>query len=279
MAFERYIEIIVGPKDGQGFKITDLYMEFTVEKTQEQEPNTGTIKIYNLSENTSSHVCVAGNHITLKAGYKDETIAALFFGDVVKGERKRMQNEYVTELEVKESRTAVMASQVSISYDKNTEATPIIQALIDAIGLPSVGIENVPSDAKYPGGFSDIGNACDILNMVLNKFNLSFTIQNEQLYIIKHGEVVENTGLLLNKDTGLLTLPQPISDKIGDSDIESEASNKWSFRAMLFPELIPGAGCKLESSTYNGELLITRATFKGNNQLGDFYVECEGINV
>ncbi|MDR2150135.1 MAG: hypothetical protein LBO67_04840 [Spirochaetaceae bacterium] len=279
MAFERYIEIVVGPKGGQGFKITDLYIEFTVEKTQEQEPNTGTIKIYNLSENTSSQVCVAGNHITLKAGYKDETIAALFFGDVVKGQRKRMQTDYVTELAVKESRTAVMASQVSISYDKNIEATTIIQALIDAIGLPSVGIENVPSDAQYPGGFSDIGNACDILTTVLNKFDLTFTIQNEQLYIIKPGEIVETTGLVLNKDTGLLTLPQPISDKTGDSDIESEASNKWSFKALLFPELIPGAGCKVESSTYNGELLIMRATFKGDNRVGDFYVECEGISV
>ncbi|MDR0473580.1 MAG: hypothetical protein LBH43_07920, partial [Treponema sp.] len=75
MAFMRYVEVTVGPKNGTGFKIDGLKISFHIEKTDSSEPNKSTIKIYNLTQETSSKVTVADNHIQLRAGYKDETVA------------------------------------------------------------------------------------------------------------------------------------------------------------------------------------------------------------
>jgi hypothetical protein len=275
MAFLRHVEVTVGPKEGEGFKIDGLKIAFSIEKTDSTDPNKGKIQIYNLSAATSAKVTVAGNHITLKAGYEDETIAAIFFGDVLSGERKRSGNEYVTELEVFDSRAAVMASQVSVSYAKETEASTIVQAFLDAIGKPYKGADLVPTGEKYPHGYAYIGMATDGLRNVLNRYNLTYTIQNEMLYIMKPGEATETTGLKLSFKTGLLTNPQPVSDKTGDADEKIEAANRWKFSTMLFPELNPGAACKIESDTLNGDVKVKNATFSGDNWDGDFRIDIE----
>jgi hypothetical protein len=275
MAFIRHVEAIIGPKGGNGVKINGLKIAFSIEKTDKPEPNTSKIQIYNLSKDTHNQISVAGNHCTLKAGYTDETIAAIFFGDVVKGTRTKSGTDYITELEVKDGRAAIMAGQVSVSYAKDTEALTIVQEMIDAIGLPSKGTENIPSGAKYPSAYSGIGQAADILREVLNKFDLKHTIQNEMLYIIKPGEATENTGLKLTPETGLLTIPQPVSDKTKEEDTEAKAENKWTFKTLLFPELIPGAACKV--ATLDGAVQITKTVFSGDNWNGDFIAEIEGV--
>jgi hypothetical protein len=275
MAFIRQVEATIGPKGGEGVKINGLKIAFEIEKTDKPDSNTAKMQIYNLSKDTHDKIAVAGNHCALKAGYADETITAILFGDVVKCTRKKSGTDYITEIEVKDGRVAVMAGQVSISYAKDTDALTIAQDLIDAIGLPSKGTELIPSDAKYPGSFSDIGQAADILRKVLNKYDLKYTIQNEMIYILKEGEAAESTGLRLAPETGLLTIPQPVSDKTEETDTTKEAVNKWAFRTMLFPQLIPGAACKVESSSITTEMKITKAKFTGDNWLSDFAIDIE----
>ena len=277
MAFIRVVEAIIGPKGGNGVKINGLKIAFNIEKTDAPEPNTSKIQIYNLSIDTHNKVSVAGNHCTLKAGYKDETVAAIFFGDVVKGTRTKSGGDYVTELEVKDGRIALQSGQVSVSYAKDTDALTIVQDMIDAIGLPSKGTDNIPIGAKYPGAFSDIGQAADILREVLNKFDLMYTVQNEMIYIMKPDEAAESTGLKLTVETGLLTIPQSVSDKTEEEDTKADAKNKWTFKTLLFPELIPGAACAVESSTLNGEVKITKTVFSGDNWDGEFIAEIEGV--
>jgi hypothetical protein len=117
--------------------------------------------------------------------------------------------------------------------------------------------------------------ATDGLRGVLNHFGLTYTIQNEMLYIIKPGEAADSIGLLLSPATGLLTTPQPVSDKTGVDDEEAEPANRWKFTTMLFPQLLPGAACKVESSTLNSEVIIDKAVFSGDNWTGDFKIDLE----
>ena len=97
------------------------------------------------------------------------------------------------------------------------------------------------------------------------------------LYIKGPDQSIDNLGLRLTKDTGLLTLPTHISDKTDSSTIDQTTSNKWKFNTMLFPQLMPGAVCKVESSTLNANIMIEEATFKGTNFDGDFIVEVKGV--
>lgn len=279
MAFMRQVEVTIGPKGSNGKKIDGLKIGFKIEKTDKPDPNTSKIQIYNLSEKTHNEICVTGNHCILKAGYKDEKVTAIFFGDVVKGTRTKSGNDYITELEVKDGRTALFAGQVQVSYDKGTDSATIVQDMINAIGLPAKGVDLVKG--SYPESYSGIGQAFEILKEVLNDEDppLRYTIQNEMIYILNGEDPAESTGLKLAVESGLLTIPQPLVDKTQDPDTAKDAANGWSFNTLLFPELIPGASCEVESSTLNGVVRITKTVFSGDNWDGEFIAEIEGVAV
>jgi hypothetical protein len=44
---------------------------------------------------------------------------------------------------------------------------------------------------------------------------------------------------------------------------------------MLFPQLIPGAACSVEASTFKGEVVIKKAHYTGSNWDGDFKIDIE----
>lgn len=275
MAFMRQVEVIAGLANGEGIRIDGLKIGFHIEKSDSPDLNTSTIKIYNLSAETSSQIAVADNHIQLRAGYMDESIRTIFFGTVLYGKRYRSGIWFVTELQVQDGRAAVMGGHISVSFSKDVEATTVVQAFLDAIGLPFKGLENIPSGERYPYGFAHIGMASDGLRKVLNRFDLTYTIQNEMLYILKPGQEAERTGLRLTAETGLLTIPQPVSDKTGVANFSAEPPNAWQFSTLLFPELLPGAACSLESSSFTGEVFIYKAIYEGDNWDGDFRIDIE----
>lgn len=275
MAFLRQIEVLIGAKGKPGSKIDNLRISFEIEKTQKSENNTGKIKIYNLSKDTHNKISVAGLHCILRAGYNDESIRSILFGNIVRGTRTKSGTEYITELEVKDGREAVMNGHVSVSYGKGTEARVIAQDMLNVMALPYKGIENIPADAVYSGAFSEIGLASDILKKILNRFNLYYTIQNEMVYIMTEEKEVESTGLLLSPETGLLTIPCPVSDKTSDDDNKTEAGNEWTFRTLLFPQLSPGVACVVKSPEIglNSTMKVEKAKFVGDNYGQDFYID------
>lgn len=279
MAFNRQVELLVGTKNNEGLKITQLKIDFEVKKTTASgtKTNNAKIKVYNCNEGTAKALCTAGNHCILKAGYEDEVVTTILLGDIVKGEKKKDGVNTVIELEVADGRNQVMQGNISVSYGKDTDVATVVQAFTDVLGFPVKGTENIPSGEKYAHGYSFIGMATDGLKQVLNKVALTYTIQNEMLYIKGPDQSIDNLGLRLTKDTGLLTLPTHISDKTDSSTIDQTTSNKWKFNTMLFPQLMPGAVCKVESSTLNANIMIEEATFKGTNFDGDFIVEVKGV--
>lgn len=279
MAFKRVVEVIIGPKNGKGELISELRIGFKIERTDSSTPNKASIKIYNLSKDTHNKISSAGNHLTLRAGYADESVAAICFGDVVSARRTKEGMDYVTEIEAYDGRTASVGTLVSVSFAEKTNAKTVAKAFTDALGLAVKGEKNIPPGLKYDGGFAFIGAATEGLSQVLNRAGLVFTIQNEMLYIGKKGEAFEKTGLELSAETGLLTVPQPVKDKSADATVNSDAASRWEFSTMLFPEIIPGAACNVKSSTLNGAVKICKAVYTGDNWTGDFRVDVEAEQV
>jgi hypothetical protein len=83
MGYMRSIEVIVEPKNGDTVIIEELRITFYIERSDSALPNISIIRIWNLTEDTSSKVTSADNRIRLRAVYKDETVGTLFFGTVI----------------------------------------------------------------------------------------------------------------------------------------------------------------------------------------------------
>lgn len=279
MAFGRKVSVLVGAKGSETKEISELKIEFEVAKTAETgtKTNNAKVKIYNCNGDTEAALCAAGNHLILKAGYEDEVVSTVIIGDIVKGERRRSGNDTYVEVEVSDGREAMMNGQVSLSYATETDVATVVQGFTDVLAFPVKGTDKIPSGEKYMHGYSFIGMATDGLTQALNRVGLTYTVQNEMLYIREPGEETEDSGLELSPESGLLTLPCHVSDKGNTAEITEETKNRWKFTAMLFPQLMPSATCKVKSSTLNSNIIIEQATFKGDNWDGEFVVEIIGV--
>ena len=274
MAFQRYVGLSVTTKDGGSVKVDDLRIDFDIERTDTREANRAVVRVYNLTNETSSQITEADGHILLRAGYKDEATGTIFTGDILRGTRTYEGNDYITTIEAYDGRSAVMGGFVSLSYAPGTDALTVAQDLLAATGLAHKGSDLIPS-GQYAHGWCFIGMAADGLREVLARFGLSYTVQDETLCIFEPGKESEDTGLTLEEGGDLLTLPQPVSDKTAEGDISSEAANRWAFGAKINPQLVPGAAVRIDSPTFRGEVVIREARLSGSNMDGDFREDIE----
>ncbi len=278
MAFQRNCELNVSTKGGDTVKISDLRIDFDIERGYAPEENRALIRIYNLTKETSAAITEADGHALLRAGYKDESTGAIFSGDILRGWREWVGNDYVTVIEAYDGRTSVMGGQVSLSYAPGTDALTVAQALLGAVGLPYKGTDLIPG-GQYAHGYCYIGMGTDGLEELLARYGLIYTVQDETLYIMQPGAAAEDTGLTLKEGGALLSLPQPVSDKTDTDDIGADAPNRWAFGAKLNPQLVPGASVSVEASTFKGGLVIKTARSTGSNMDGDFRVDIEAESV
>lgn len=266
MAFSRIVEVSIGPTGQLGTTIRDLRITFSINKTQAESENTAEIMIYNLKKETADKVGVEGNKVILRAGYEDEGVKNLFFGDITRVQNKKEGTETVLTIEAKDGVESVVDSNIILSYDAGTLVKTVIDEITNTIGLP-IGNQIIYPTTIYNNGYAFIGKATVALTEVLNFINKKWTIQNEQLIIYEDGETILNTGLKLTSSTGLIGQPEKLVDEDGII--------KWNVQSLLFPQLVPGSQIEISSDAVNGFFNIETSAFSGDNFDSDFAVTCE----
>lgn len=83
---------------GELFFITDLRINFKVEKSLVGYPNLANIKIYNLSESSRNKIEKEGLKILLYAGYEDTSVPLLFDGDIINVVHLKNGTDWISEL-------------------------------------------------------------------------------------------------------------------------------------------------------------------------------------
>lgn len=266
MAFQRFVELNVTTKDGESIKINDLRIDFDIERTDSAQNNRAVIRVFNLTKETSAKISETGGRVLLRAGYKDEAVGTIFTGDIERGGRERVENDYITTIEVYDGKTAVMGGFVSLSYAVDTSALTVVQALLKAIHLAYKGTDLVPDGAKYEHGFCFIGQATEGLSIVLARYALHYTIQDETLYIFQDGKEAEKSELTAEEGGDLLTLPQILNDG---------KANWYAFSMKLNAQIFPCALMSITSSTFKGDVIIRSMQCIGSNMDGDFRADIE----
>jgi hypothetical protein len=277
MAFNRVIELTSGAPGETGVVLRDLYMSFDVEKFSDASQNTIKVSVHNLSSASASRVRRAGNRLILRAGYADEVIAALGFGDVVYSTYKRDDADMVLELEARDGHQELSAAVISISRESGTAVRDVLTAMTDQLGLPVVGLGNVSATERYVNGFAFCGPVREGLAQVCGRLGLTYSVQNKQLVILGPASTSDVLGLHLTPDTGLLSL-EPVEDKENAPD-ESAALSRWNLRALLFPQIVPGARLKIVNERVQGYFRVESSKFSGDNRDDDFVVDAEIVDL
>ena len=276
MAFNRLIELQIGIPGEIGIVIKDLRISFNVEKTDTESANKAEIQIYNLTDDTSNKIGKAGNFVIIKAGYIDEGINNLFFGNVTYSLSKKAGTEKILQIQAVDGVNNIQDINITVTYNAGTTIQKIFNDMVLLYGLPLTNT-NLILPGQYVNGYSFTGKVKDALSQVLGRLNLSWTIQNNQLVVIESDKAIERTGLLISPNTGLIGSPEILIDT--DTEPTEEPPVKYKIKCLLFPQLFPGVEFKLQSEKVNGTFKIETAKFTGDNYEGDFICELEAVQI
>jgi hypothetical protein len=225
MLFDRVYKLQVGKAGGEGVEITDLKITFDIQKTTKKNPNTGTIKVWNLTEKTRKQLEQPDTKCILYAGYKDDAGALLIFsGGVTHAWSKIDGADIVTEFELGDGTQEMRDTTISVGYAQKVKSKTVLNDVSQKMGLPLTLPGNAP-EREWQHGLSYHGPATGLLDKVTKGTGLEWSVQNGSLQVLEQGMVTTRQGIELAVDSGLIYSPERIrKSKTGTKQKDANAS-------------------------------------------------------
>jgi len=239
--FNRSASVEITTNSNSIIRIRGLRIVFDVDKTEGKNPNTSRIEIYNLSEETRNTLRDISKNVTLFAGYTDENGEELLFtGDITNISHQIVKPEIITLFEASDGKESTDKTKIAISQLEKTNGRNVLQRILAQFDIGNNLNQIVFDDKTYQVGFSFVGLAKDALDKVTKFLDLSWSVQNNQINLVKFDSNDETGIVFLTEATGLLSSPQRLS---GESRKAKDKSKKnkpgWRLSTLLIPSINP----------------------------------------
>lgn len=195
------------------FVFTENQMSFNIKKTDKKDKNQSTFKIYNTNREFSSFLEQnQGKDVTVAfwGGYfpptGDISIKKLFNGTVSYYLDTFNETERIVELVCQEGAVITSESKTARSYREGTPINTIIDDLVKDLNVTQSKIEKLDNNTVLESSQSFNGNTADILQTVLDKYRMNYTIgDNNSIEIISPDKHFKSNYVpLINTETGLI---------------------------------------------------------------------------
>jgi len=213
-------------------ELSNFRVKFEVRQGALQNPNTASIRVYNLSKATAEKIAGAKSEfkgLTLSAGYQGAS-GLIYKGSIVQSFNGR-ENPTDTFTQFFCQGGDRPYNWAYVNKTLKAGATPkdmfsVCYSAMKPFGITSAVIpDNFGGGLKYPRAISMFGMAKDYLRTLAQSNNCVWSIQNDVLHMMpKDGSYIEGGTIVLNSQTGLIGMP-------------SETEGGIVFRALLNPRL------------------------------------------
>lgn len=281
MAFNRIVELKAGTSESSVI-ISDLHISFDINRSRKFSNNVAKFKIYNPKEDTISRILKQGNSIIFKAGYEDEGVGLIYVGQITQSIPDKKPPNRIVDVEcgsIQNANTALEAVTLSIAYQKGTSITRPLNEIGNALGLSVIGMENA-SHVILPNGFNFAGTVKDAMRYcqnVLNNYRIGLFIDNTTLSIYKDEDGNNLRAVKLTYQNGLIEAPKLTDNTEGSEETLKSLKNRVLFKSILNYKIVPNGYVRIETSDVNGDFIVDKCQFAGDNFGGNFYVSGEGL--
>lgn len=279
--FNRIIEASLEKDNLELIKITDFRMSFSIKKVPSTDPNTCTLNIFGLKNDTRNRLNEMKALLTVSAGYKQwEGPQIIFIGNLSYIMSEKPYPNTIITLEAKDGEDALNTVRVSVSFKEGVSTHQILDSIIKKFGLglkTKLNLINF-TNKIYNQGFAFIGQLKGLLDKITKDANLEWSIQNNELKFYNSRGVDLSTAIVINKDTGMIGSPQRIKIKKGKRTADAEI-NGWKVESLLHPKAEPGGVINLSSEEVGDskQFKIDTVEHTGDNFEGDFKTIMEVI--
>ena len=255
--------------DGEFVEVKGLRVTFNVSKTRVAEQNVADISIMNLAESTRRKIVAKNSHVSLLAGYEENTgLLSIFEGQIIYGHTEIAPPEVITDLQVGDGAHTLRETRVAVSFSSGATLAGAIRKLAGAMQLPL--LMPTPVRGRFINGYSFEGPARRALTQILKAERYEWSVQDGELQVLPEFSPLDKNDILISPSTGLLSTPEPINYNRGQLDNSQEPEPQWRVRSLLQPELKPGKLVVVESSAINGTFLVENAQHVGDSDTGEF---------
>lgn len=245
--FNRSASLIVDTAEGgSAVVIKNFRISFNIKKTEDKDPNTAKIEIYNLNEDTRNLIRLdedpkTDQLVTLNAGYLDgDGEEVLFKGTMTSVYHQFKRPLVISVIEANDGKGALDKKKSSKSFSNNTSGKSVLNSLIGDLGLPSnINTLSFP-DKIYKYGIAIAGMAKNALTNTTDFLDLSWSIQNNELKFVPFDGDDGTRAVLLTPSSGMLGSPERLASETRKAKKKTKKVKPgWRVDALLNAKIIP----------------------------------------
>lgn len=264
--YNRTIELsVLDQEENKVYSFKGYRIAVSAVKSFEGFPNTGNLKVFNVSEKNRKPLQKNGNLVIVKAGYQGNNFEVLS-GSVLKAPTVRQGTEILTTVDIGDGAYALIDAQVSQIYPAGTQDIVILKDAIKSLqdqGISVGDYDETLVDKRITREYMVSGTAQEIISKYATKYGLTWSIQDSQLEFLKVGGTVNvNSAVLLTPSTGLIGSPQVEFTNI-------------SFNTLLIPKLKIGTLVSIETPIVKTLATIKRMEIELDNYGSAWGYSCQ----
>ncbi len=277
LKFGRALKLRVGDLEisniGKSVEDPILGVTFNVARVSNREPNKAEISVLNLSEKSRSKLSEEKTlPVSLSAGYLNDNVSLIYQGDLRFSNIRNTGVNWVSAFETGDGSKAAKTARVNKSF-KRAKPADLLRELGDVLGAAGIGKGNLQDKIneggivsglnEYLGGVVLSGLAIDVMTQVVTSLGYEWSIQDEQIQILRPNETNTDEILKITPTTGLIGSPQ-----VGKKGLVK-------FQMLLDGRARPGGPIRLESRNVNGDLRVEKVQHVGDTWGDDWFSDVE----
>ncbi len=260
---------------GNAVEISDLRIQFSVQKTIGKEPNTCEITVSNLGRQSRTELATKPLHVRLEAGY-DGAPQRLFVGDLRWSESTHRDVDWETKLHLGDGERALRHARVNRAFASGVAGKEALRELAARMELPlprlSTDIERALQN-QFVSGLSLSGSASRELTRLVEPHGIEWSVQDGRLQLLAPGDVRSDQMIVINQDAGMIGTPEY------GSPPQKKKSPTLTVEVLLLPAVTPGGRIYMDSRQIKGPFKVQKVTHRGDTHGEDWTSTIEATPV
>lgn len=231
----KFVLIVGGNKKGNTLDLSGLHCKFKVDNRLVQTPQTATIRIYNLKDDTAQDIIGEYTQVLLQAGY-EARFGEIFTGQIIRTKvGKENATDKFVELTCQSNDDNYNTAIINQSFAAGSTLQDQHEAMLKAFGVRKGHTPPMPN-TKLARGKVMFGMARDHARKLAKNLDSEWLLTNDKMHIVANDSYIDTLPVVLNAATGLIGVPEQQVDGI-------------HIRCLLNPNLDVGYPIKIDNKS------------------------------
>ena len=245
-----------------GLLVSRPRIEFDLRRTSESTPDSGTIKLWNISPATEAVVDEQGTDVVVRAGYdgRSDTIATGVVRRVT-GEWDGLDRRLKVAIGDASVSPTIKGGVTTKSYaGESTWIGTIVQDAVTDMGMSFGDLAAIPQD--FLVNFSWSGKSADLIDVLLLPRGVEWYVDGMTVMFTRVNQPDPGPTLVVSPDTGMIESPTFTEQGV-------------RVKMLLNPTVVLAQQVEVRSDVVRNDFKCVGINHKGSNRDGPFYTEME----